>query len=134
MSNITSLQIGQNKIEISNKWVYTQSSYNLSYNESFSTGKHELDLSNYLPDDDYVYEIQGWITFSSSTNTLLQLGNSKSTRRYFTEPVSQNWDTCVFNLEILKDKKMILYIDEGQSTNTYIEIKAYRKLYIDDYT
>ena len=66
-------------------------------------------------------------------NTLLGIGNTKRTIRYFTEPNAQQWHTRKFNTEILKDRKLVIDINDGEAFNTYIDVLACRKLYTDDY-
>lgn len=58
--NITSLQIGENTLEVPGKWV------NKNYDIAqfvVVTKNTQYSLKNYLPDDDYVYEVQfdGWL-------------------------------------------------------------------------
>jgi len=66
MSNITSLQIGQNKIEIEGRKVYT----NTPISTSLSLGQNTLSLANYLPDDGYVYEVDFVYVFASDNDVV----------------------------------------------------------------
>lgn len=135
MKRIISLSIGEARLEVPGKWVY-HSNYNYiisSAEASYNVGVHQLDLSEYLPNDDYVYEIQGYMAFVSNGNdVIVSLGNTQRINRYFTEHTSQYWDTHKFNIEILKDKKLVLQVDTDRITNAYIALTSYRRLYKDN--
>ncbi len=128
MHNITSLQIGQNKIEIEGKWVQSLRTL-MPYSITVSSGKRVFELSDYLPNDDYVYQLDVHI-----------MGNGNFISHLYTDfeqydplrvrAMTHGYNDCEYCLLIGKERK--IYINLSNNANELaVQILKYKRLYKD---
>ena len=135
MKRIMSLSIGDAELEVQGRWV--EKDLTVCTNRVM-TSTLTYDLSNYLPKDDYVYEIQVHAWFENRCRVLLGTdvaGGTWLNLIYDFANANNTVGTTGGNLTIPVGKQRKLYVD-GQTDQTGklggLYIKRYRRLYKDN--
>jgi hypothetical protein len=137
MSNITSLQIGQNKIEIEGKWVIASNNL-INHEFNKAKGTYTYDLSQYLPNDDYIYELYIHVSIGENSNELViatvKTDLENRTQRVitlypWTNNVSQYNDNDI-SLLIGKERKVYVNFNNSPQESA-VQILKYKRLYKD---
>ena len=131
---IASLQIGQNKIELYRKKVFTD----IEITSSISLGTTRYDLKNYLPDDDYVYECD-FVYIYACQNTIVSTGICSDLENFHSTG-------AVHDGNIDDQGQVILLVGKGRYIETILDrvsgsgtpristiyLKGYKRLYKDN--
>lgn len=130
MSNITSLQIGDN---ILNTEPHKKIACDINVDTHTAIGEYEADMSNILPNDDYVYECY----FNGLSNSGSGYVKYKSDIDTYYIPVCNITSENTFErynliMDVGKERKIYVRISDGDGLGSHrITLMGYRKLYKD---